>query len=421
MEKDNNNNNITFKIYDEKEMKEILTKYSILKSALIAEKEQTKNQRSKIESLEMSLSEKNQIISHLRSEIESLNNTITDLNKGYQDPQFLPTNSPKENSNSTHSPSISSPSPPEIDSLKNENVILKIQLESFESQCDAFKQALENMTEEFDKFRTKAEKEKEELGAKIAALENSVKSKEKIIDEFRAKEGAFENFKEENRFLVKNLREDKRKLEENEKKLKDDLNIYTDALLKFKTEIEKMNNYNINLELKIDKLKPIDKSSYHFFGTILDGVSSECMRKKVEIFFGSYEDVVIFKVNFEAREVKINDICYMRKYGNKSNLIEIEYYFSYKKLSKMKRKKKEEGINDSHTKIIGEDIKDLSNIEDEDDELEDKDDDDLDIQKMICQFTERECQFIIKFYKELKKNQKEREDEIMMLTGNFLY
>ena len=322
---------------------------------------------------------------------------------------------------------------------KYKNDIDALSSKKFKENPDAYFQALMNIpeqntideekhkiikqNEEYQKNIKKLESENSDLKNKIIELKKNVENfetqKKHLEEEVKDKEKLYKESNEKYILIMKNLKDDNLitndykskiiKLEEENTDLKTKLTsitqqnlFYVQIIEQLKKQIENKGDENYKLEKKIDEIKEIKINDYIFKGSLKQVLNQKCNKEfnsvnnitknKISILFERYIKSISFKINGNKFVIEISDmknITYFKK-----SKIEIAIEFE---------------IDNKIRKIFGiECVKEDSDS----DSNEDKKKINKYI-KLVCSFSERECKYIIKFFKEIQ-NIYEKEQENML-------
>ena len=358
-------------------------KFIAIKNALIEERNKTSLLEKENNSLKEDSNKKEELIIELKSEIKKYHD-ITDK---------------KENSNffSELFQNIN------ITDIKNEVTIDKLTKENFK-----LKEQILNTTQELnitkknlEQISSKLLKEQKEFNEKINLYENDIKNLisinkiekdnlNKKLDEYKKRINNLES-------TVFALSSDKKYYEENIKKLKEEIKIKNEEKKRIFQEQENIINNNTEFKFKINNLKniinqykkAIDNTieineDYVFIGKIIPNTH---FNNTIALGNGEKDDI------FLNIENKINDINNKEDYEN----IRIMFNFGNKKIKIYIENKNPINIEAKNIIDIVENvhiegqIKIFFKIKDN-------------VFDYLCQFTKKEADYIIHYYKELKNN-----------------
>jgi hypothetical protein len=341
-------------------IKELNNKISVLIKGIKEEREKSKSLAKEIELLKYDKILKDEQISKLKSENESLN-----LFLSKNDPKSYFENITKINTNNINF------NPEEYTSMKEENIKLKKENNILIENNSLLKTKIEKLSEELNlkeknyieeinllkKEKTSLSNELYEKQSKIELLNNLYKD---IEIQKNNKEGDIIKY-QENELKSKKTEEI---LEEKIKQLEDFNKKQSDEIIKYKCIID-------NSELDIDK--------YIFKGIIRedDINDKELFNKSVQIKFSSKETFIKLKIDNIIMKIDAKKIKFTFYKNEKRRVL-----ISYENI---------EGENKG-TKSV-----------------------------MLCEFTEKECDYIFKFKKKMLDKYEENNNEKETNTGGFLF
>ena len=341
-------------------IKELNNKISVLIKGIKEEREKSKSLAKEIELLKYDKILKDEQISKLKSENESLN-----LFLSKNDPKSYFENITKINTNNINF------NPEEYTSMKEENIKLKKENNILIENNSLLKTKIEKLSEELNlkeknyieeinllkKEKTSLSNELYEKQSKIELLNNLYKD---IEIQKNNKEGDIIKY-QENELKSKKTEEI---LEEKIKQLEDFNKKQSDEIIKYKCIID-------NSELDIDK--------YIFKGIIRedDINDKELFNKSVQIKFSSKDTFIKLKIDNIIMKIDAKKIKFTFYKNEKRRVL-----ISYENI---------EGENKG-TKSV-----------------------------MLCEFTEKECDYIFKFKKKMLDKYEENNNEKETNTGGFLF
>ena len=341
-------------------IKELNNKISVLIKGIKEEREKSKSLAKEIELLKYDKILKDEQISKLKSENESLN-----LFLSKNDPKSYFENITKINTNNINF------NPEEYTSMKEENIKLKKENNILIENNSLLKTKIEKLSEELNlkeknyieeinllkKEKTSLSNELYEKQSKIELLNNLYKD---IEIQKNNKEGDIIKY-QENELKSKKTEEI---LEEKIKQLEDFNKKQSDEIIKYKCIID-------NSELDIDK--------YIFKGFIKedDINDKELFNKSVQIKFSSKDTFIKLKIDNIIMKIDAKKIKFTFYKNEKRRVL-----ISYENI---------EGENKG-TKSV-----------------------------MLCEFTEKECDYIFKFKKKMLDKYEENNNEKETNTGGFLF
>ena len=363
--------------------KNLFVKYIALKNALIEERKKTTLLEKDNNSLKEENNKKDEIIIELKDEIKKYHDIIDK----------------KENSN-FFSELFQNMN---ITDIKNTVTINKLNTENFKlnEQISNLNQELISTKNNLEQIKSELTLEQKEFKEKIILYENDIKS---LISKNNIEKENLNKKLDEYKKRITNLEEtilalnsDKKYFEENYNKLKQEIKIKNEERKKIFQEQENIINNNTEYKQKINNLKniinqykkAIDNTTeinenYVFIGKIIPNTHYNNI---ININNGIKDDI------FLNVENKINNINNKDNYEN----IRIIFNFSQKKIKIFVDNKKPINIDAKNIIDIVENvhiegqIKIFYKIKDN-------------VFDYLCQFTKKEADYIIHFYKELKNN-----------------
>ncbi len=257
-----------------------------------------------------------------------------------------------------------------IEQLKEEKTKLSKELKDYQEQNTNLKEKLELLTLDIDTI-------KQESKSKIENLEKEFEKEKKNFEQekerFKIIEGLSKDFDNQKIFYenkISELNNQVSKLQNVNNQLKTKNGNFSNTIMELEKQKKEIEKDNLDLRKKLDQTIDINED-YLFIGSIYNKDEEEKDRKKIMMFFGKYQDKI--ELTFENGSMD----------------------FPIQKIPSMyKIKDKEEFIS-------------LTLIDNNDKE-----------KKIICQFSERECNFIIEFYNKMKKNFNENKEKVTMMTYN---
>ncbi len=358
---------------DNSENKNLYLKYIALKNALIVEKQKTSILEKENKSLIEENSKKDEIISELKDEIKRYHDSINNKNSNFFSELF-------QNINISDIKNEIS-----INKLTNENLNLKEQISNLKNDLIISKTDFEK------KFSQLIEKNND-LEKKVQSYETQIKSYEKEKDISKQKlfehEKRIINLEEAIRAIVN----DKKYLEENLNKLKNEIKRKNEEMDKIFKDQENIINNNTEFKQKINNLKNI-------INQYKRAIENNIEIKEDYVFIGKiipnthYNNIINIDEKsdtFLKMENKINNI-------DNYKTVKIIFNFNQKKIKFCIENKNPINIEVKNIIDIVENlhiegqIKIFYKIKDN-------------VYDYLCQFTKKEAYYIIHFYKELKNN-----------------
>ena len=379
-------------------IKELNSKINVLIKGIKEEREKTKKLTNDIEVLNLDKIVKEETISKLKNENESLNSILSK-----DDPKSYFENITKLNTDINFNPE-------EYNSMKKENVQLKEECKKLMQQNSELIIKIEKITEEKQLMENKFNEEIYKLKKERIDLSNDICEKQKRIEILNNLYKEIEEQKNNKENEIINYKKNSENLENQIKILK---NMNDQNLIK-------INKLNQEIEERI-KIK-ID--NYIFKGKIIEDNfnQEELYNKKIEIKFSSTD--INIQLNFDDKNLEIDVKNIKFNFDDKEKDKVIILYEIDEEIEEDKEKNKEENkiTNREDNNINNENniINNNKNKEKKTKKGEGKKKKKLIkvTNAMLCQFSERECEYIYKFkkemiekYKENKKNKQNEENE----------
>ena len=354
--------------------KNLYLKYIALKNALIVEKQKISILEKENRSLIEENNKKDGIISELKEEIKKYHDSINNKNSNFFSELF-------QNINISDIKNEIS-----INKLTNENSNLKLQISNLKADLTTSKQNFETKLMQLIE-------QKNDLEKKVQFYETQIKSYGK--NEEASKQKIFEN---EKRIInleetIRAIVNDKKYLEENLNKLKSEIKQKNEDMDKIFKEQENIINNNTEFKQKINNLKNI-------INQYKKAIENNTEIKEDYIFIGKiipnthYNNIINIDDEksdiFLKMENKINNI-------ENYETVKIIFNFNQKKIKFCVENKNPINIEVKNIIDIVENlhiegqIKIFYKIKDN-------------VFDYLCQFTKKEADYIIHFYKELKNN-----------------
>lgn len=353
--------------------KNLYLKYIALKNALIVEKQKTSILEKENKSLIEENSKKDEIISELKDEIKRYHDSINNKNSNFFSELFQNIN---------------------ISDIKNEISINKLTKENLnlKEQISNLKNDLIISKTDFEKKFSQLIEKNNDLEKKVQSYETQIKSYEKEKDISKQK-----LFEHEKRIInleeaIRAIGNDKKYLEENLNKLKNEIKRKNEEMDKIFKDQENIMNNNTEFRQKINNLKNI-------INQYKKAIENNIEIKEDYIFIGKiipnthYNNIINIDEKsdtFLKMENKINNI-------DNYKTVKIIFNFNQKKIKFCIENKNPINIEVKNIIDIVENlhiegqIKIFYKIKDN-------------VYDYLCQFTKKEAYYIIHFYKELKNN-----------------
>ena len=333
---------------------DINLKLNVLKKAIIDERKKNQVLLKENNSLKEKINEKDDIISKLQSDNRQLQDSILKQDpKAYYD-SLLSQPTPEV------SPTEKINLKKEIEDLKEENIC-------YQEQNVALKNQLEELTVELDNVRAT-------LNERIEFLTQELNNQNKINEENKLKTqvmtdlySEYETKKNEYEQKIKDLTKEGEELRNDNEDLSKQNNVLINTITHLTKEIENMSTDKYKLEKEIEEHKEIDKN-YLFKGNLIVKNGNTRNRPSVELFFGKYEEAVILKIKDIERIITMKDFNSIKVSSKKKSILIINF--------------------SDNGKVI----------------------------EFECEFTQRECEFVIKFFTEMKNKYVQINSQMMTLT-----
>ena len=257
-----------------------------------------------------------------------------------------------------------------IEQLKEEKTKLSKELKDYQEQNTNLKEKLELLTLDIDTI-------KQESKSKIENLEKEFEKEKKNFEQekerFKIIEGLSKDFDSQKIFYankISELNNQVSKLQNVNNQLKTKNGNFSNTIMELEKQKKEIEKDNLDLRKKLDQTIDINED-YLFIGSIYNKDEEEKDRKKIMMFFGKYQDKIELTFENGSMDFPIQKIPSMYKIKDKEEFISLTL---------------------------------IDNNEKE--------------KKIICQFSERECNFIIEFYNKMKKNFNENKEQVTMMTYN---
>ena len=277
-----------------------------------------------------------------------------------------------------------------IETPDKEKFKLKKENEEFHKKIDLLEEEKKNLLSKIEQLEKGKELEMNSLKNEILSLQNQLKSyKDSMLESREKSSKLIDNIKYEK--LVNNDREAKiaklqtenESLISNNKFLNQQNGYFMQIIEQLKNQIESKGKEFFYLEKEIDDNKVIKQDEYIFKGYI-NKMSKWLMtdwnkiKRTISVFFGRKIFNVSFEVNGHSFDVDIDDV------------LKMEYYHENKKRIKFVldgegKEQFQRSLNMSNKKT-----KNNNDDEDNTDAI------------FVCSFTEKECKYILEFYKNMK-------------------
>jgi chromosome segregation ATPase len=347
---------------NEENINELKQKIIILKNGVIDERKKSNKLEKTISELNEQIFEKDQIITKLQLDLNILNNNLNS-----QDPKTY-------FDNLINAPIDNEANLKEIEELKKENNELKNEINGYIEQNQYLTKQFENLTIEFDMYKKDNEINIENLKKQNLILQNNFNDKEKIFEAMNKSYNKLNEKQDEINNKINKLSIENKKLKDENNNLTNQNKTYLMAINSLSEQIKNKSELNYLLEEKLKEEKEIVKETYVFKGKIYYAYG-DIYRKNIKIFFGKFEDKIIINNEDDdniEKEIDISDIKVLKSYQNSLTNLQLEYT----------------------------------------DFIDGKD------KNLICIFTKKECEYILKFYNEMKEKNESKNHNIVMTTMN---
>ena len=359
-EKKEQNKNIIDQIPNPQKIKELNSKISVLVKGIKEEREKTKALTKEIEMLKYDKILKEEQISKLKSENESLN-------------LFLSKNDPKsyfENITNINTNNINF-NPEEYSLMKEENIKLKKENSILIENNSILKTKIENISEESKIKEKNLTEEINTLKKERISLSNEIYEKQSKIE-------LLNNLYKDIEIQKNNKEGDIIKYQENEiknKKIEENLG---EKIKSLENINKKQNDEIIKLKNIIDK-SILDIDQYIFKGFVKedDFNEKELFNKDVQLKFSSKDNFIKIKIDNTIMKLDAKKIKFTF-YKNEKEKVMIFY-------------ENDEGTNKGEKNA------------------------------MLCEFNEKECEYIFKFKKKMMEKYEENKSDTETSSGSFLF
>ena len=350
---------------EEKKIKELNNKISVLIKGIKEEREKSKSLAKEIELLKYDQILKDEQISKLKSENESLN-----LFLSKNDPKSYFENITKINTNNINFNPEEYDSE-EYDSMKEENIKLKKENNILIENNSLMKTKIEKLSEELNLKEKNYIEEINTLKKERISLSNELFEKQNKIEFLN---GLYKDIE-----IQKNSKEgDIIKYQENELKNKKTEEILEEKIKNLEEINKKQNDEIIKYKFIIDN-SDLDIDKYIFQGSVIedDFNEKELFNKTVQLKFSSKETFIKLKIDNIIMKIDVKKIKFTF-YKNEKERVLIFYE-----------------TNEGEKKGTK--------------------------SAMLCQFTEKECGYIFKFKKKMLDKYEENKNNKETSSGGFLF
>ena len=358
-------------------IKDLQGKLIILKNALLEERKKSNHFENKIKDLNEQIYEKDGIILNYKTENKTLDETISKSNLKEYYKKFL---EDELNDNDDSDIDIdfynqlNQNNNPEV--LKEENRILNKKLTKYQKENQILKGKFELITNDIENIKKesnltieKLKKELEEIKRKNKEEKERYEILEGLSKEFNSGKTLYEDKILELQKSNKKLKEQKDNLQNVNNELILLNKVYSITMTELKNKIEEMGNENLKIKKKIDESIEIN-INYLFIGSIFHN-DKEINRKQIMIFFGKFQDKIELTFENGIFDIPIQKVISIKKVKDREGYLSIRIYQEEKE------------------------------------------------KKIICQFKERESEFILQFYHNMKKNFEDNKEQVRLMNYNF--
>ena len=257
-----------------------------------------------------------------------------------------------------------------IDNLKEEKNKLSKELKDYQEQNRTLKEKIELLTLDIDTI-------KQESKSKIENLEKEFEKEKKNFEQekerFKIIEGLSKDFDNQKIFYenkISELNNYVSKLQNVNNQLKTKNGNFSNKIMELEKQKKEIEKDNLELRKQLEQTIDINED-YLFIGSIYNKDEDEKDRKKIMIYFGKYQDKIELTFENGSMDFPIQKIPSIYKIKDKEGFICLKL------------------------------------IDNNDNE-----------KKFICQFNERECNFIVEFYNKMKKNFNDNKEQVTMMSYN---
>ena len=358
----------------QQKIKELNNKINVLIKGVKEEREKSKQYANQIEALNLDKILKEETISKLKSENESLN-----LMLSKDDPKSYFESITQLNNDINFNPE-------EYDSIKKENVQLKEENKTLMEQNSVLINKIEKLTEEKKLSEKNLNEEIYKLKKERVEQANEIYDKQKRIELLNN--------------LYKEMEIQKNNKENEIIRYKEEEKIYKKNLENLENQLDILKNINEKDNIEITKLKKeiedktiIKIDDYIFKGIIVEDNfnKKKLWNKNIQIKFNSKDIFIKFNFSGKNYEIDAKNIKF-NFFGEAKDKVIIFY-------------ETEEEDNDEEEKEKEEEKEENKTIKEKKEEKIDKKEKTTNV--MLCKFTEKECNYIFEFKKEMMTNYNE--------------
>ena len=358
-------------------IKDLQGKLVILKNALLEERKKSSRLENKIKDLNEQIYEKDGIILNYKTENKTLDETISKSNLKEYYKKFL---EDELNDNDDSDIDIdfynqlNQNNNPEV--LKEENRILNKKLTKYQKENQILKGKFELITNDIEKIKKESNLTIEKLKKELEEIKRKNKEEKERYEIIEGLSKEFNSGKKLYEDKILELQKSNKKLKEQKDNLQNVNNelillnkVYSITMTELKNKIEEMGNENLKIKKKIDESIEIN-INYLFIGSIFHN-DKEINRKQIMIFFGKFQDKIELTFENGIFDIPIQKVISIKKVKDREGYLSIRIYQEEKE------------------------------------------------KKIICQFKERESEFILQFYHNMKKNFEDNKEQVRLMNYNF--
>ena len=358
-------------------IKDLQGKLIILKNALLEERKKSNRFENKIKDLNEQIYEKDGIILNYKTENKTLDETISKSNLKEYYKKFL---EDELNDNDDSDIDIdfynqlNQNNNPEV--LKEENRILNKKLTKYQKENQILKGKFELITNDIENIKKESNLTIEKLKKELEEIKRKNKEEKERYEIIEGLSKEFNSGKKLYEDKILELQKSNKKLKEQKDNLQNVNNelillnkVYSITMTELKNKIEEMGNENLKIKKKIDESIEIN-INYLFIGSIFHN-DKEINRKQIMIFFGKFQDKIELTFENGIFDIPIQKVISIKKVKDREGYLSIRIYQEEKE------------------------------------------------KKIICQFKERESEFILQFYHNMKKNFEDNKEQVRLMNYNF--
>ena len=354
-------------------IKDLQTKLIILKNALLEERKKSNHFENKIKDLNEQIYEKDGIILNYKTENKTLEETISKSNLKEYYKKFIE-NELNNNNDIDINNNINKNNNPEI--LKEENRLLNKELTKYQKENKILKGKFELITNNIENIKKESNSTIEKLKKELDEIKKNNKEEKERYEILEGLSKEFNSGKTLYEDKILELQKSNQKLKEQKDNLQNVNNelillnkVYSITMTQLKNKIEEMGNENLRIKKKIDESIEIN-INYLFIGSIFHN-DKEINRKQIMIFFGKFQDKIELTFENGVFDIPIQKVISIKKVKDREGYLSIRIYQEEKE------------------------------------------------KKIICQFKERESEFILQFYHNMKKNFEDNKEQVRLMNYNF--